>query len=629
MKAAILGGADAVYLGGKHFGARRLAENFTAPELNAAVALAHENGVKVYVTVNILVKERELQQAYDYLHFLDSIGIDAVIVQDRGLLRLIRENLSIPIHASTQIGIHTPCGAAWAEKNGISRIILARELSMEELRRIRQSSKIGLEVFVHGALCYSFSGQCLFSSILGGRSGNRGLCAQPCRKTYVSGKERQYWLSTADLFAIESLSDLLEIGIDGVKIEGRLRSPTYVYLASKIYSSAIKRAEKGEEPLITAREKELLEVVFNRGFTRGYLTEKSIMQREYPNSRGLLLGKAHSDGEKITTRSNLLMPGDGVTLYRGSEKIGGFEVKNIETKNGNLVLQPPFSLPKGEYQLYKTRDREFSSIQRMIDALEFPQRKGKIGHYALNLASVQRSEAKGELSFYISSLKTLRAVLPCANRVYFEWNRWFDEAASICRKKGVECVLMLPRLSFEMPEVDAESLMVCSVDQFEKYRGRKLYGYYSMNFFNSLTVPELFQYTLSVELSKRDIAEVASHYAGRLEALVFGRIELMVTRDPTLNEGVLTDARGKRFPVYRDRHGIAHILNSSDLFMLDFLDELEAMGIDSFGIDLRRRNSELSEIVARAFYKRDTSQKRLIKKRCGSITAGHYLRGVA
>lgn len=629
LKAAILGGADAVYLGGKHFGARRLAENFTDSELQAAVTLAHGHGVKVYVTVNILVKERELQQVFSYVHYLDSIGVDAVIVQDRGLLQLIRENFSMPIHASTQMGIHSPFGAIWAEENGIHRVILARELSMEELKKIREATKVGLEVFVHGALCYSFSGQCLFSSILGGRSGNRGMCAQPCRKSYTLGSEKGYLLSTADLFAIESLPDLLRIGIDGVKIEGRLRSPVYVYLASKIYSNAIKRAEKSKEPLVTPREREMLEVIFNRGFTKGYLTEKNVMQREYPNSRGLLLGNASSDGERVVVKSEILRLGDGVTLYGGNEKVGGFEIKTIKKERGYLILQPPFKIPKGMYQLYKTKDREFDSIQRMIDAFKFPQASGKMQPHTLHLTQAQRGRTKGELSFYASSLKTLETVLPYADRVYFEWNARFDEAAAICRKSGIECVLLLPRLSFEMPSVDAESLMINSVDQFERYSDRRLYGHYSMNFFNSLTIPELFQYTLSVELSKEDLKETAAHYAGRLETMVFGRIELMVTRDPFLNEGMLVDERRKRFPVYRDRYDLAHILNSSDLFMLDFLDELESVGINSFGIDLRRRDPELSEIVAKAFYKRDTSQKKTIKKICGSITSGHYLRGVA
>ena len=631
LKAAILGGANAVYLGGKNFGARRLAGNFTDSELQAAIRLAHDHGVKVYATVNILVKERELRQVFSHLDYLNSIDVDAVIVQDRGLLKLIRENFLIPIHASTQMGIHSPEGAVWSEKNGISRVILARELHMEELRKIREATKVELEVFAHGALCYSFSGRCLFSSMLGGRSGNRGVCAQPCRKLYTLREQEGHLLSTADIFLIDALPDLMRIGIDAVKIEGRMRNPVYVYLTSKVYSNAIKRAKDGEKVLLTPREREMLEVVFNRGFTKGYLLENSVMQRDYPESRGLSLGKARFDGEEFTLKTESLQLGDGITLYKNNEKIGGFEIASTQREKDCLILKPPFKIPKGEYHIYKTKDGEFDLIRGMLGTIKFPSgsEKGKMKRHDLNIVHARRSRTKGEFSFYTSSLRSLERVLPYADRVYFELNNHFDEAMATCKKEGVDCVLMMPSLSFEIPDVDADSLMISSIDQFEKYSDRKLYGYYSMNFFNSLTIPELFQYTLSVELSKEDLKETAAHYAGRLETMVFGRIELMVTRDPFLNEGMLVDERRKRFPVYRDRYDLAHILNSSDLFMLDFLDELESVGINSFGIDLRRRDPELSEIVAKAFYKRDTSQKKTIKKICGSITSGHYLRGVA
>ena len=627
-KAALIGGADAIYLGGKFFGARGLVENFTDAELKAAVRIAHERGVKVYVTVNTLIKEEELQQVFSYLGFLESIEADAVIVQDRGLLRLIRENSSMPIHASTQMGIHSPEGAVWAEKNGISRAILARELRMDELERIRKAAKLELEVFIHGALCYSFSGQCLFSSTLGGRSGNRGMCTQPCRMRYALGRNEGHLLSTADIFGIEALPDLLRIGVNGVKIEGRSRSPLYVYLTSKIYSDAIGRAERGEKPLITVRERELLEVVFNRGFTRGYLFGDGAVQRAYAGSRGLLIDKVVFDGENMAVKAENLGAGDGVTLYRHDEKVGGFEVKNLEREDGLLILRPPFKLPKGEYQLYKTKDREFGQIERRIESMNFAAGSVKEKQRTLAISKNKRGRTRGELSYYLSSMKSLEKVIPYADRVYFEWNNHFDEASEICKRASVECVLLLPRLSFVSSRIDAASLVVNSVDQFEQYRDRKLYGHYSMNFFNSLTIPELFQYTLSVELSRDDIMRIADHYTGRMEVMAFGQIELMVSRDPSLEEGILIDQKRVKFPVYRDRLGLVHILNSSDLLLLDYLDELESMGVNSFGIDLRRRDPELSEIVAKAFHERDISKKAIIRKKCGSITARHYVRGV-
>lgn len=627
-KAALLGGADAIYLGGKSFGARRQAANFTDQELNTVVREAHKRGVKIYVTVNTLIKEKEIPSVFSYLNYLESIDVDAVILQDRGLLQLIQDTFSLPVYASTQMNIHSPEGVVWAEKNGIKRVILARELRLKELKKIREATGLELEVFIHGALCYSFSGQCLFSSAVGGRSGNRGLCAQPCRKRYTLGRDKGYLLSTADLFGIEAIPDLLQLGVDGLKIEGRMRSPLYVYLTSKIYSNAIQRAEAGRLPLITPREKELLEVVFNRGFSRGYLTDRDIMHRDYAGSRGRLLGTIEFDGKTLAINADSLSSNDGITLYRQDEKVGGFGIQKVEREQGFMILRPPFKLPKGGYQVYKTKDREFDSIKKQITGMTLPPVSRKIKIRRFSSKSIHRYPTRGELSFYVSSLKSLEAVTPYADRVYFDWNNQFPDAYAMCDEVGIECVLIHPRLSFDVSFTDAESLMVCSVDQFEAYSSRKLYGHYAMNFFNSLTIPSLFQYTLSVELSKDDIEEISHHYAGRMEVMVFGRIELMVSRDPLLGEGLLIDRKRKRFPVYRDRFGFVHILNSSDLFLLDYLDDLENMGINSFGIDLRRRDPVLSELVAKAFYQRDLPQKAVIKKRCNSITARHYLRGV-
>jgi len=626
--AAILGGADAIYLGGKQFGARRLAQNFTDSELKGAVKLAHDNDVQVFVTVNTLVKQGELSAVFSYLDYLNSIESDAVIVQDRGLIPLIRDNFSIPIHASTQMGIHSPECAIWAEKQGIQRAILARELSLEQLERLRESTGMELEVFVHGALCYSVSGQCFFSSILGGRSGNRGMCAQPCRKVYTLGKERGFLLSTADLFSISSIPTLKEIGIDALKIEGRMRSPAYVYLATRTYARAIERAERGDEVLITPRERELLEVAFNRGFTDGYLSEEDVMQREYPESRGLLLGKTRFQHGRSRILTGNLNNGDGVTLYRFGEKVGGFEVREMEKEGDFSVIYAPFKVGDGDYLVYKTRDAEFDRIDQTINSMESPRLVGSRRRLEVRLPSLERSASKRELSFYVSSLKSLEKIIPYATRVYFEWNRYKEKAKSICENTGVEFVILMPRVSPEVPETEEGSIMVSTLGQAEKHSGRRLYGHYSLNFFNSLTIPDLYQYTLSVELSKKDIFDLTRHYGGRLEALVFGRIELMVAKDPTLEEGTLVDDRGKKFPVYRDNFGYVHILNSSDLFLLDYMEDFEGMGIESYGIDLRRRSAELSELVAKTFFEGDESMKEDIRKRCGSITAGHYLRGV-
>jgi putative protease len=626
LKAAILGGADAVYLGGSRFGARRFAQNFKDEELAGAVDLAHSKGVKVYVTVNILVKERELEDAVSYVGFLEDTGTDAVIVQDRGLLRAINERMEIPVHASTQMGIHTPEGAKWAEESGIDRVILARELSLAEISKIRDSSKVGLEVFVHGALCYCFSGQCLFSSFAGGRSGNRGTCAQPCRKFYRLGENQGYLLSTSDMFCIDAVPDLMRMGIQGLKIEGRMRSPVYTYLATKVYAGAVRKVEGGETDLVSDRDRELLEVAFNRGFSRGYMMEPEVMQREYPDSRGLPLGEFDSGSGSITPFPKGLSKGDGLTLYKGLEKMGGFEVTAKMIRDGELRC--PFHLKDGRYSVHKTRDHEFRSIEASLDQLVLRPRQVTRSSISLRRLSVPRGPKHAELSAMVSSLKVLERIIPFVDRAYFELAPRMEEAEELCHSQEVEFIPLLPRVTPQIPEVMQESLMVCSVDQARKYQGRKLYGHYSMNVFNGMTIPEMHQCMSSIELSREEVRDLLDHYPGRLEVMVFGRIELMVTKDPSIAQGVLRDPAGHCFPVYRDGHGMAHILNSADLMLLEFVHELEEMGVDSLALDLRRKNPDLAEMVARAFKERDMSKKSAIKRRCGAITTGHYLKGV-
>ena len=622
-KAALLAGADAIYLGGKRFGARRFAQNFSNEELAGAIALAHERGVKVYVTVNTLVKQSELGDALDYLWLLKDVHADAAIIQDRGLIPLARDEVGIPIHASTQMGIHTPEGARWAQESGLERVILARELTLEQVGAIASSVDIGLEVFVHGALCYCFSGQCLLSSVVGGRSGNRGMCAQPCRKRYRLGQEIGYLLSTSDLFCIDALPELKKLGVAAVKIEGRMRSPSYVHYTTKAYKQALVRAERGESPLVTEREKELMWVAYNRGYSGGYLLCADPVGRANPESRGFFLGEVLVREGQLTGVDERLKIGDGLTLYRGDEKVGGF---GVQTDGSEMRI--PFRLLDGKYRAYKTKDREFEQLDRAIDETALKPLTVHASHHELNTRSRARSQRRPELSAYVSSMKTLARVLPFVDRVYYEWAERLEEARELCGDAGKEFVPLLPRVSPIIPEVDEGPVMVCSADQAASYRDRRLFGHYSMNVFNSLSALGFYQCTASVELSRSDLRELASCYPGRLEVLAFGRIELMITKDPGIKQGSLIDERGASFPVYRDPQGYAHVLNSAELLLLDFAEELEGMGIDSLGLDLRRKNPDLAGLVASAFAARDVSKKSAIKRKVGAITAGHYLRGV-
>jgi putative protease len=569
-----------------------------------------------------------MEAALEFVDFLHAIEVDALIVQDRGLMRLVKERTSMDVHASTQMGIHTPEGAMWAEEQGLSRVILSRELTLDQIRKVKEGSHIGLEVFIHGALCYCFSGGCLFSSMLGGRSGNRGLCAQPCRKRYKIGDDQGFLLSTADTFGIDSLPELMAIGVDSFKIEGRMRSPQYVYLTSMVYSNAIRRVKEGKKDIITPRERELLETVFNRGFSRGYLKDSMVVQTDYADSRGLPLGKAISEGHTIKLASEHVAIGDGITFYKGNEKVGGFLIRELTKKAKATVLRSPFFLPEGEYHAYKTKDKDFDDIQKNIESMKFHSMKVLRERFTMNVPLVQRAPRKPDLSFYVSSSSVMEAVLPHADRIYYETGRYWEDARDICESAGVEFVLMLPRVTPEIPSIDIKSIMACTLGQAYKYRSMHVFTHHSMNYFNSFTVPKVHQQTLSIELSREDIRDICAHTDERLEAMVFGRMELMVSKDPCLREGTLIDERDKRFQTYRDSQGYVHILNSADLFLLDHLDELEEIGIDSFGIDVRRRHPDMAKLVAEAYEKRDLGMKATLRKKTGGFTAAHFENGV-
>ena len=296
LKAAILGGCDAVYLGGKLFGARAFSNNFNNEELIEAIKYAHLYGVKVYVTVNTLIYENEVDKFMNYVEFLYKNNVDALIIQDIGMMDLIRKTFPLlELHASTQMHIHNLEGVKLVESLGLKRAVLARETPIELIEEIKKNTDIELEVFVHGALCVSYSGQCLFSSLIGNRSGNRGSCAGSCRQKYnllVDGKKvnkDNYLLSCKDLCTIEDIGKLIDIGVDSFKIEGRMKSPSYVYLVTKLYRQAIDSYVAGKEVKIDLTE---LKKIFNREYTKGFLFNEINIVNEYrPNHLGVEIGK--------------------------------------------------------------------------------------------------------------------------------------------------------------------------------------------------------------------------------------------------------------------------------------------------------------------------------------------------
>ena len=266
--AAVEAGADAVYVGGRRFGARAFAKNFELDELSRAVAYCHLHKVKLYVTVNTLIEDREMPEVLEYCSSLYRIGVDALIVADLGLVRALRRCLPrFEIHASTQMSVHSTLGANAVAELGITRAVVARELSLDNIKSVTENARCEIEVFLHGALCVCHSGQCLFSSMVGGRSGNRGECAQPCRLPFAGGK---YPLSLKDLSLAEHIPELIDSGVSSLKIEGRMKSPTYVYTVTKIYRTLLDESRGA-----TKNESLELRRAFSRdGFTDGYFTGK-------------------------------------------------------------------------------------------------------------------------------------------------------------------------------------------------------------------------------------------------------------------------------------------------------------------------------------------------------------------
>lgn len=366
LTAAIQAGADAVYLGGRGFGARGYAKNFDRSGLLEAISYAHLRDVRVYVTVNTLVLDSEIEELAEYLLFLYESGADAILVQDYGGVSVAREIVpDLPLHASTQMTIGNCEGVAFAKKQGFSRVVLARELSLQEITDIGTTPDcqgIGLEMFIHGALCYSYSGQCLLSSFIGGRSGNRGMCAQPCRKpyTFVRGapdaygrplslspvrSEDRYLLSTRDLSLYPMLDSVVTLPVESLKIEGRMRSPRYVSTVVSIYRKALDAIREGRWAP-SARGEHDLALAFNRGFTRGYAggsRHREVMGRDRPGHRGLFAGTVFSydpsGHHALVTLSGSSMPekGDGVVFHDpGSARELGMNIQHpvIMNKKG-------------------------------------------------------------------------------------------------------------------------------------------------------------------------------------------------------------------------------------------------------------------------------------------------------
>lgn len=394
--AGVSSGADAVYLSGRKFGARRFAKNFSDDELKYAIEFCHSRGVFVYVTLNTLIADDEMSDALKEMLYYYTIGADAVLVQDTGLLKATSECIpNLTLHASTQMTITTTAGAVWACRKKLQRVVLARELSADEVTSIKKNSfecSPELEIFAHGALCYCYSGQCFFSSFLGGRSGNRGMCAQPCRKKYMlmSGKrdkfsgfqdlvnvpaKGEYLLSPRDLCLYDRLDEAVLSHVKSLKIEGRMKSADYVALSVSVYRKALDEIKSGrweKSPV----EKEKLNFAYNRLFSVGYLlgqTGSFLMSYDRPDNRGVFLGTVVSCNKK-TKRTHLKLngslepqTGDGLSVrLSGRESDDGFILRPpYSFESGEFFFISPYSLRKGD-RVYITKRQAVSQFASAV-----------------------------------------------------------------------------------------------------------------------------------------------------------------------------------------------------------------------------------------------------------------------
>lgn len=630
VRAAVCNGADAVYLGFGTFNARRGAKNFTAEQMQEALSYCRRHGVKTNLTVNTLVSDRELPVLLEDVRLLLEAGADALIVQDLGAARAIRERFpDAVLHASTQMTVHSLEGARFAAEQGFSRVVLSRELPMEDIAAITQNAGIETEVFVHGALCMCYSGQCGLSAVIGRRSGNRGLCAQPCRLPY-DGK-RNYPMSLKDNCLLAQLRELSEAGVASLKIEGRMKRPEYVAIVTGIYSAVLR---EGRAP--TKQEMDELRRVFSRdGFTQGYYEGKPGpsmfgMRTEIPASELKTLydraARTYQENREIQTVPVLFTltakAGQPLTLTAEAEEhtvtVPAEEpekalrraateddlVRALRKTGGTVFyadaitveLEDGLSIPA----------RTLNALRR--DALEQLARKRERVPALREQTPPARPEPPKRRPFvgYTVQARSMEQIAPGMERlplrtVYLPAKEIAEHPARAeeIRRAGIELVPVLPRILWDREQdgvwadlracwqLGCAAALVGNVGQISpvKRLGLEVYGDFGLNAFHSGTLDVLHdcgvtRQTLSFELRFAQIRDMGKPM--ETELIVAGRLPLMLTENCMMvgkNGGCrrdgrgkcargphyLTDRMGKKFPVFREEHCRNTLYNSQPL----------------------------------------------------------------
>ena len=672
VEAAVKCGADAVYLGAKEFSARASAHNFDFEEMEKAVKYCHLCGVKVYLTANTVIFDDECEKALNTVIKASNAGIDGVIVQDFGLVSLIKRYVPhLPLHGSTQMSVHSPSGAKFLEELGFKRVVLSRELSMEEIKEIRKATSMELEVFVHGALCMCVSGQCYFSAMLGSRSGNRGACAQPCRLPFSVKGKNGYALSLKDNSIVDYLSELEKIGVNSEKIEGRMKRPEYV-------ASAVTACRESLDlGFVTDKTRQYLTGVFSRsGFTDGYYknkrgydmfgirrkedvtsaSEKMLAQirnlyKEQPKKIGLTAEFSLSQGEYPT-----------LTVSDGTSTVS---VKGESA--GEIPLKSPVNEEKVKIQLEKTGGTPyfFSSIDFNIsENVTLPLSAiNNMRRNALDILSEKRSENKNP----ILSCVTLPQFKPHQrkgnDKNYALWKshkavpEFFSEFDIVflplfsaeekfisLLNKGVTVGAEIPRGMFSMDkriEKALETLKAIGIRHIfasnigAVYLGRN-HGFivhggfglnitntYALNFFKEQGLEDA---ELSVELSKERINSIGGDIDRGI--MVYGKIPLMLTRNcPGKSAGIdcktckgtlkIRDRKKEDFEVFCDGTS-CEILNCK---ILTLIDKLSTM----FSTDVKYYRFYVDNYVETVENLEEFKENAMLTER---KTNGLYLRGV-
>ncbi len=512
LTAAIAAGADAVYLGSTRFGARAFAKNFDRPALLAAVKEAHAAGVRIYLTVNTLITDRRMREAMELVAFAYEAGVDALIVADLGLAKLCRENYpDLPIHASTQCSGHNADAARWLAEQGFSVMVAARELSAQNLRSLVKNSPIPIEVFVHGALCVSASGQCLFSSLVGGRSGNRGECAQPCRMQYNNRTP----LSLKDLSLARHIPALIEMGVASLKIEGRMKSPDYVYRVTSIYRRLL-----DERRAATSAEMAALEAVFSRqGFTDGYFT----------GDHTQMIGVRSEQDKSATAKAGRTIQGYPPVRKAPLSPIA------LPLRTAHAPILPPLPpKPKGS-PLPSARFYKADTVPPV---------------HGLDIVYLPLEKFDGRVAGGV----ILPPIIPDGERATVE------EALRRAAKAG------------------ARHVMVGNVGQIALARasGLILHGDWRLNIQNSYAA-EVFADFADLLLTPELLLAQMRDIPARKAAIVYGRVPLM-TLERNCGATRLSDRMKKDFPVIEEG-GRQIVLNSLPVYMADKQDLLKPAGV--------------------------------------------------